>query len=143
MKVKLQRLASGIGMLLLSALATSAVAEVKSADVKTEASIPFANHGGINDWRADGSQGIWVQSVGRRWYYAKFLGPCIELPFANALGFVSEPSGELNRWSSIRVPHGGRCQFIDFQASQGPPVKAKKGQPVTPQAPPADTVANG
>jgi hypothetical protein len=136
MNVKLQICAMGLGALLLSALAASA-----TTDVKVEASIPFANHGGINDWRADGDKGLWVQGINRHWFYAKFLGTCPQLPFATTVGFVSEPSGALNRWSSIRVRHGGRCQFIDFQPSEGPPVKAKKGQPATAPAPVAAVAA--
>jgi Family of unknown function (DUF6491) len=139
MNVKLQICAIGMGALLLSALAASA-----TSDVKPEASIPFANHGGINDWRADGDRGLWVQGINRKWFYAKFLGTCPQLQFANTVGFVSEPSGALNRWSSIRVRHGGRCQFIDFQPSEGPPVKAKKkDQPPTAPAAAAAVAANG
>ncbi len=89
--------------------------------------IPFADQGGIRDWQADGSKGLWVRSLNGSWYYATFMTPCTQLPFAfNGLRFIVEATGELDRWSSIAVPHSGRCYFSDFQASNGPPRKKKK-----------------
>lgn len=87
-----------------------------------EASIAFADHGGIYDWRADGNQGLWVQDTHRHWYYAKLMGPCTGLAFAESIGFKTEPSGELNRWSSIVVRDSGRCYFQSFEPSAGPKV---------------------
>lgn len=93
-----------------------------------EASIPFVDHGGIRDWRADRDRGLWVQDVQRNWYYAKLMGPCIGLDFANAIGFVTRPPGSFDRFSTILVPRQGSCQIVSFVRSDGPPVKAKEKQ---------------
>lgn len=91
-----------------------------------EASIPFVDHGGIRDWRADRDRGLWVQDVHRNWYYAKLLGPCIGLDFATAIGFVTRPPGSFDRFSTIIVPREGSCRVVNFVRSDGPPPKDKR-----------------
>src|SRR4029079_15744631 len=34
----------------------------------SEVSIPYANHDGVRDWRADGSKGMWILAENRGWY---------------------------------------------------------------------------
>jgi hypothetical protein len=86
-----------------------------------ESSIPFADRGGIRNWQADGSKGVWIQATGGKWYYASFSSPCNGLPFSEGLRFVPEPTGDLSRWSSIRLAHAERCFFRSLQPSDGPP----------------------
>ena len=116
--------ASLAGTLAFAALSTTALAAAAP-----EAAIAFANHGGVNDWKADGTKGLWVQDRSRQWYYAELMGPCFGLNFANTLGFVTEPDGALNRRSSIILKdassHELRCQFQTFDRSPGPPPPAK------------------
>jgi hypothetical protein len=90
-----------------------------------EASIPFANHGGIRDWQADRDQGLWVQDVHRNWYYAKLMGPCLGLNFATSIGFDTRPMGSFDRFSAIVVPREGRCVVQSFVPSGKPPTKAE------------------
>jgi hypothetical protein len=89
-----------------------------------ESSIPFADRGGIRNWQADGSKGVWIQATGGKWYYASFSSPCNGLPFSEGLRFVPEPTGDLSRWSSIRLAHAERCFFRSLQPSDGPPKQA-------------------
>ena len=103
------------------ALAGTAVAAPAAPDV----SIPFANHGGIRDWAADHDRGLWVQDVHRQWYYAKLMGPCIGLPFAQSIGFDTHPLGRFDKFSAIVVPGSGRCVVQSFTLSGGP--QPKKG----------------
>lgn len=105
------------------ALGASPTDKPKTAD----ASIPFANFGGINDWRADGDNAIYIQGRSRKdWYRATLFGPCIGLPFAEKVGFVSEPSGSFDKFSSI-VVRGQECQVQTLVKLDGPPpAKAKK-----------------
>src|SRR5262245_61333602 len=103
----------GVGVLV-------AVLGASSANARVDASIPFANHGGINDWQANGNKGIWVQAANRQWYYATFFGgECFGLDTAPRVGFVTEVTGEFNRWSSIIVPHQmqPRCRLATFEPS--------------------------
>jgi hypothetical protein len=90
-----------------------------------QAEIPFANLGGIYDWAADGDRGIYIQSINRQWYYAKLFAPCINLPFAERVGFVAEPgSGAFDRFSSIIV-RGMECPVQSLTKSGPPPAKDK------------------
>jgi hypothetical protein len=95
----------------------------------SEASIPFANHGGIRDWRADGSKGMWIEAASGHWFYASFSSQCTTLPFAIGVNFVPEPSGVLSRWSSIRLAHDERCFFRTLQPSDAPPKKRELVKP--------------
>lgn len=102
-------------------VALLAVTVCGTAIAAVETSIPFANHGGIQDWRADGSRGIWIRAQGGRWFYASFSSQCTSLPLSVGVRFVPEPGGELSRWSSIRLPHDERCFFRTLQSSDAPP----------------------
>jgi hypothetical protein len=101
-----------------------------------EASIPFANHGGIRDWRADGSRGMWIEAASNQWFYASFSSQCTTLPAAIGLKFVPEPSGALSRWSSIRLEHNERCFFRTLQPSDAPPKKLEPAKPAISPGPP-------
>jgi hypothetical protein len=103
-------------------LATAGVAFASEAPV-TKDYIPFANHGGIRDWKADRDQGLWVQDIHRQWYYAKLMGSCTGLNFAQTIGFDTHPLGRFDKFSSIYVPGagGGRCAVQTFTVSGAPP----------------------
>jgi Family of unknown function (DUF6491) len=111
----LRNIARFAGAILVAVLGAS------SACAGVEASIPFANHGGIYDWHPNGNKGIWVQAANRQWYYATFFGgECFGLDTAPRVGFVTEVTGEFNRWSSIIVPHEPRCRLSTFEPSAAP-----------------------
>jgi hypothetical protein len=97
-----------------------AVLGASSANARVDASIPFANHGGIYDWHPNGTKGIWVEGADRQWYYGTFFGTCLGINTALRVGFVPEVTGEFNRWSSIIVPHENRCQLSTFEPSVAP-----------------------
>jgi hypothetical protein len=95
-------------------------------------SIPFVQFGNINDWRAEGTGGIYIQSVDRHWYHATFMAPCLDLPFAERIGFRSTPPIPLDQFDSILV-RGQPCYFKTFEKVPGPP----GNNPPKPLAPPA------
>jgi hypothetical protein len=109
-----------LAVLLLAAPLAMAAGPAPAAK-SMEASIPFANQGGIRDWRADGTKGMWLEALGGHWYYATFSSQCTALPFTTGVRFVPEPSGVLSRWSSIRLSHNERCFFRNLQHSDRPP----------------------
>lgn len=111
-----------IGAVALLPLTASFATESQSG---REASIPFANNGGIRDWQADRDQGLWVQDIHRNWYYAKLMSPCIGLNFATSIGFDTRPMGTFDKFSSIVVPREGRCVVQSFTPSGAPPTKAQ------------------
>jgi hypothetical protein len=92
-----------------------------------EASIPFANHGGIYDFHADNDRGIWIQSRSRQWYYGQFFAPCFGIQFAQALGFRAGPTGALDKWSEVVSRDVGRCVLTSLRSSEPPPGYARKG----------------
>lgn len=90
-----------------------------------EAAIPFANHGGVWDWTAEGDETVYFQDRARRWYRAKLFGPATELPYAITIGIDAGPSGRLDRWGAIIVD-GQRYPFLSFERVDGPPAREKK-----------------
>ncbi|MFO7325934.1 MAG: DUF6491 family protein [Pseudomonadota bacterium] len=92
-----------------------------------EASVPFANQRStIRTWQADGTRGIWVEDLHGNWYYGRFHGPCVGLPFATAVGFRTGSTGQLDRFSSVVVPGEGRCALASFVSTTEPPDNGKR-----------------
>ena len=85
-----------------------------------QASIPFTEFGNIYDWRADGNAGIYIQSDDRKWFHATFMAPCIDLPFAEHVGFRTTPPLPLDKFDSI-VLRDEVCYFKSFEKVPGPP----------------------
>jgi hypothetical protein len=118
---------------LLIALATSivltaSVAQASSAKPEralgVDASIPFANSIGINDYKADGNQALWIQDQRRNWYRAELMGSCTGLDFAQRIGFITRGTSTFDKFSQILVD-GRTCQVDSLVTSAGPPLKAK------------------
>ncbi|SCW87858.1 hypothetical protein SAMN02927924_03604 [Sphingobium faniae] len=108
------------------ALTGTAMAAETNRPLGVEASIPFVNHGGIADWRADGRDGLYIQDQHHNWYHASLMGFCTDLPYAQAVGFRTWGGDRLDRFSAIQVG-GQRCQIQSLVTSAPPPVKAHKG----------------
>ena len=93
----------------LIALAILSLVATAPADAKPKsggyASIPFVNHGGIQDWRSTDDHTLYVQSQGGRWYVAKTMGPCQGLNTAIRAGSTrGQPTlSTISRTSSLRV----------------------------------------
>jgi hypothetical protein len=96
-----------------------------------EVSIPFADHGGIWNWRAVGRDTLLIEARGGKWYRAKLMSPCFELPFAEAVGFKTNPTGDFDRFSSI-VVRGQRCPVISLTETAPPPKPAKRSKAGSP-----------
>lgn len=113
--------------LLLVACSTTAV-EDRGMDITgPEASIPFANQrSSIRNWQADGIYGIWVEDAHGNWYYGRFHSPCIGVDFANAVGFQTGSTGQLDRFSSVIVPGEARCLLSSFVSTTEPPDNGRR-----------------
>jgi hypothetical protein len=92
-----------------------------------EASIPFMDvRGTLYNFETDSDSGVYLQAQSRRWYYAKVLGPCIGLSFAQRIGVDTRFGGNsLDRTGTLLVD-GQRCALTSLTASNGPPPKVKK-----------------
>ena len=91
----------------------------QTTKVAQQASIPFANNGGIWDWRADGENAVYFEDSFGHWYKAKLFMPAFDLPFVQFIGIDTSPGGSLNRWSAIYV-RGQRYPFMSFTRVAGP-----------------------
>lgn len=81
--------------------------------------LPFADLGGIRDFRANGDAGIYIEGYNNQWYYARFFSPCYDLRFHEQVGFVLDVMGGLDRFSSILVG-GQQCYFKSFEPTEEP-----------------------
>jgi hypothetical protein len=113
-----------VGAVTLAAAAPSAQASAKTS-LPPQASIPFVNHNGIRDWRAADSRTLYVQDQRRQWYRATLFAPCVDLPFAQTIGFETRGIDRFDRFSSIRV-RGERCSVSSLELSAPPPPKMKR-----------------
>lgn len=96
-----------------------------AAPAAAEASIPFVNSDTIRDWRADGSQALYVQDVHGQWYHAELMGPCSGLPYAERIGIATRGPDTLDKFGSVIVS-GQRCAIRSLVKSDGPPRKAER-----------------
>jgi Family of unknown function (DUF6491) len=79
----------------------------------------------IRSYEPDGNDGLWIQDQKRRWYYAKMLGPCNELNFAQAIGFDNRGSAYLDKFTRIYV-RGDQCALESFVTAEAPPSKKER-----------------
>lgn len=107
-------------------LSCAALASAAPAPTVAEAQIPFANHGTIDNWQADGRSALYLQGPGRQWYHAELIGPCLDLNYAEAIGIETRGTGSFDRFGSIIV-RGQRCALTSLVKSAPPPKKTSKG----------------
>ena len=87
--------------------------------------IPFANNGGVRDWRADDRDTIYFQDRQKRWYKAELIVPASDLPFTQFIGIDSDPGDRLDKFSAIYV-RGQRYLLKSFEPIEGKPPPRKK-----------------
>ena len=106
--------------LLIALMMTAAIPAVAAADTPSgETGIPFARHGGIRDWRADGNRTLYIEGRLNHWYRAELMSPCHGLNFANAIRFISEPGDRFDRFSKI-VVDGQVCHVSSLTKAEKP-----------------------
>ena len=92
-----------------------------------EASIAFADHGGVDDWRAESDRVIYFKDQHRQWYRATLFSPAFDLPYVEHIGIDARPGGSLDKWGGIIV-RGQRYSFQTFERVAGPPERRKHRQ---------------
>ena len=105
--------------LLLAAAPLPALAQEQPAP-PAEASIPFVNHGGVDDWRAEGSQTIYFRDSHGQWYKGILFMPAFDLPFVETIGIETRGSDTLDKFGTIIV-HGQRYPLQSLVKVDGPP----------------------
>jgi hypothetical protein len=91
-----------------------------------EASIAFANSGGIRDWREGDNRTIYIQDRYFRWYKATLMRPSYDLRSSLAVGFDTGPSDRFDKFSWV-VIRGQRYAVDSLVRIEGaPPHAARK-----------------
>lgn len=90
-----------------------------------ETSIPFVDHGGIDNWQAIDRRTLYIRDAQHHWYRATLMSDCLDLDYATRIGFAPGANDSLDRFSNILV-HGHRCPIESLVASGPPPSKATK-----------------
>jgi Family of unknown function (DUF6491) len=118
--------AAFLGAALAVAVATPAAADLPAVLKKSnaEVAIPFANHGGIRNWQVIDRDSILIQDTHGQWYLAKLMSSAFDLPFVEAIGFKTNPSGSFDRFSSVIVK--GQAYAIVSLVRTDPPAKKKR-----------------
>jgi len=101
------------------ALGTVIFCSVAALAQQHRTTISFADIGNVRSWQADGNEAVFIESSHNQWYRASFWSPCVDLPFVETIAFVTEPNGDLGRYSSILVD-GDRCWFKEFEQASAP-----------------------
>jgi len=92
-----------------------------------ETSIPFVNHGGVDDWRADGSQTLYFRDVHGKWYKGVLFSPAYDLPYADTIGIETNGIDRLDKFSTIIV-RDRRYPLMSLIAVDAPPKKQVKSE---------------
>lgn len=95
----------------------------KPADSMPEVTIQFANHGGISDWRRVDDSTLLIEDVHGHWYLAKLQVAAYDLAFSDSVWFVTPPTGELGKLSSV-VVSGRRYPIVSLTRTD-PPAKKR------------------
>ncbi len=89
-------------------------------EVGVETQIVFANRGEIQNFEADGQDGVWLEDRKRRWFYADLQGGgCQGLNFAQAIGYDTNGSSNFDKFSSI-VVDGWECPVSSLVTAEKP-----------------------
>lgn len=110
-----------------AALATvPAFAESKEREVGVEASIAFPSNGGVRNFRVDDDRGVWIEDSRRNWYYARFIGNCRDIRWADAIGIDTRGSLRFDRNSRI-VTESDVCAIDTLVTADKPlPIKEQR-----------------
>jgi Family of unknown function (DUF6491) len=110
-----------VATLILTANAAPAIAgKAKGWDeYGVDASIAFPNHGGIRNFEANEERGLWIEDSQRRWYYAKFIGNCRGIDYANGIAFDTRGSSSFDRFGAIAV-NGDYCLIESLVTAEKP-----------------------
>lgn len=93
--------------------------EEQEASTGDDARIPFAHLGGIENWRAIDDDTLYIEGRNDKWYRAELRGNCPGLKLETSIGFVTEPVGGFDEFSSI-VVDGRECHLKSLAQSEPP-----------------------
>lgn len=129
MSKTLSRVLTGLLALGLTAFAFAG-AETPAGSVSDNASgeqtsrpavLYFADLHGIRTWRAaDDGKTLLIEGRNDQWYKATFYSPCIGLRYTATLGFITDRSGNLDRFGAVIADDDLPCRFKTFERTEAP-----------------------
>jgi len=99
-------------------------APLGAAEPAPEASIPFANSGGVRDWVVENDRNLLLQDRQGQWYRARLLSPAPSLAYSSSLRFATGPSGTLEKLDSVIV-RGQKFPIVSLTRIDPPQLKRK------------------
>jgi hypothetical protein len=113
----------------LALLGPAALAQESQTPAREpQASIPFADLGGIRNFRPGPDRHtLLLESQRRKWYLATFFGSCSEVQYAETIGVITNHAGSVDRFSGIIVD-GRRCPFRSLVEVPDPDARPVPGQ---------------
>lgn len=107
-------------------IASASAEEPVAREVGVEASIAFPSHGGVRNFRVDDDRGVWIEDSRRNWYYARFMGVCHDIRWADAIGIDTRGSARFDRNSRI-VTESDVCAIETLVTADKPlPLKEQR-----------------
>jgi hypothetical protein len=76
---------------------------IRPAVANKQATIPFVDYGGVQDWRATPQGDLLLRGNGANYYRAQFIGPCPNLKFGMRIGIPGGAMDSLDKFSTIYV----------------------------------------
>jgi hypothetical protein len=101
-----------------------------STPAAAEARIAFSGRN-IWNWQVIDNRTVLIETNSHKWYKAKLLSSCINLPFAERVGFKSNADGSFDKFSTIEV-RDQQCPLVSLTETQAPAKKAKNKAPSPP-----------
>jgi hypothetical protein len=114
-------------VLAIAAALAAPAAAAPQVGPEEEAQIPFLHLSRLTRFHSAGEDTVYIRGPGRQWYRATTLGPCLNLPWALAIGVDTRGAPTLDRFSSLIV-EGERCPLQSVVKSGPPPRKERRGR---------------
>jgi len=105
--------------LVLAVTALAATSAAFPAFAGEETSIPLVSHQGIQNFRADGNEALYVEGRGKQWYRVELMGQCSGLNFATGIGVEGGATDRFDRFSTL-VVDGNKCAVKSVTESEDP-----------------------
>lgn len=94
-----------LAVILQSACSTglTPIDELTPQQASQEQVIPFANQGGIRNWRPVDDASLLIEDRHGQWYLARLQSASGDLAFAEGLAFLTEPGGAFGRLGAVLI----------------------------------------
>jgi len=103
MKKRINIVPKIVAAVLTVGVVTGLFVGLNSANASPANAISFANFGSIKDWKVESSRSMIITTTSGDKYRATFMNRCQSLPYSETVGFVTSPSGSLDKFGAVLV----------------------------------------